>query len=236
MSITVLTPTNRKSNVKNIINNFLRQNYAEKELIVLLTHDNADLNQWRNIIREFENISVYPLGSKFSLGKSLNFGVSKAQCDFIAKFDDDDYYGHSYLKNSLESLISSNSDIVGKSSYYIYFKSESLLGLRYSSKENKFTSRVAGSTILFKKDIFEKIKFNDKNLGEDVDFCNDALKSGLRIFSSDRNDYIYIRSNKNNHTWRIDNSYLIRECINLIRTPNIEDFSNLWQVNWFNIL
>ena len=225
MSITVLTPTSRKTNANNIVENFLRQNFHEKELIVLLNHDNP------NLYNVHENISVYTLGSKISLGRSLNFGISKAKYDFIAKFDDDDYYGPYYLKNSYDSLINSNSDIVGKTCFYIYFKDENLIGLKFSSNENRFCMRVAGSTLLFKKDIFQHVKFRDKNLGEDVDFCNDALRNNFKIFSNDRNDYIYIRGNKTYHTWKIDNNYLLRECINLIKTPSKVDFSNLWQVN-----
>lgn len=231
VSITILTPTNRKSNTNNIIENFLRQNFDEKELIVLLNYDNPDLAEWRKIISIHKNISVYPLGSKISLGRSLNFGISKAKYDFIAKFDDDDYYGTYYLKNSYDSLKNSNSDIVGKTCFYIYFKDENLIGLKFSSNENKFCRRVAGSTLLFKKDIFTNVKFRDKSLGEDVDFCNDALRNGFKIFSTDRNDYIYIRGNKRYHTWKIDNNYLLRECINLIKAPIKEDFSNLWQVH-----
>lgn len=231
MSITVLTPTNRASNINNIVDNFLRQNFSDKELIILVNYANFNIAKWANVISKHDNISVYNLGNKISLGNSLNIGVLKSKFDYIAKFDDDDYYSQDYLNSSFKSLINSNSDIVGKNCYYIYFQDENLIGLKYSKYENRYCQRVAGSTLFFKKEIFNRIQFKDKNLGEDKDFCTNAMKYGFKIFSSDRKHYIYIRKNKNQHTWKINNNFLIKECINLIDAPNPVNFNNMWHTD-----
>lgn len=230
MSISVITSTNRQSNISIILNNFLRQSYAVKELIIILNYDNPDLNQWKNAIGNYSNISIYNIGKKKSLGYCLNYGVMKSKFNYIAKFDDDDYYGSLYLENSFKEMLKQKSDIIGKTSIYIFFKNEDVLGLRYSSKENCSVNRVCGSTLFFSKDIFNVLKFKDKNLGEDIEFCHDAKINGLKIYSTNRNDYIYFRNNISSHTWKISNQYLLRECINIVNSPDLNALIKKWQV------
>lgn len=228
MSISVITSTNRESNLPNILANFSRQNYNPKELIILLNYDYPKEYLWKDAISKYDNISVYTLGGNLSLGSCLNLGISKAKYDYIAKLDDDDYYGENYLTYSLLNLQSVKANIVGKASIYIYFKEEDILGIKHISYENKFVSRVEGSTLFFKKDIFPIIKFKDKNLGEDLEFCRDAISSGYTIYSTDRNQYIYIRGSRNDHTWKINNDFLIRNCTKIGKKLDLEKLYSNW--------
>lgn len=230
MSISVLAPTNRESNVTNIIANFSRQNYQFKELIILLNYDNPDEGLIRKLIDENKDISYYILGSRTTIGGALNYGLTKSKYDYIAKMDDDDYYGENYLENSLNALFNNNADIVGKTSIFIYFINEDILGLKYSSYENKQVRRVVGSTLFFRKYITSFIKFEEKNLAEDRDFCKYAIKMGFKIYSTDRNDYIYFRKNNYYHTWKINNEYLLKKCIYLKVKPDLDRIMKLWQV------
>lgn len=150
MGISVITSTNREYNLNNVLNNFLRQNYNPKELIILLNYDNPKSELINQIISQHSNVSIYSLGSSPSLGRCLNFGISKARYNYISKFDDDDYYGPKYLNSSLNSLIQMEADIVGKSSIFIYFKEANLLGIKNYNREKKFVNRVEGSTLFFK--------------------------------------------------------------------------------------
>ena len=230
MTISVITSTNKQTNLSVILNNFLRQSYKSKELIILLNYDNPNKLLWKNSTKNHDNISVYPMGSKLSLGGCLNYGISKAKYEYIAKLDDDDYYGEAYLEEALLTLQNINADIIGKASIYIYFCDEDILGIHHINDSNRFVSRVCGSTLFFNKSITNIIKFKNKNLGEDLDFCKDAIDKNLKIYSSDRSHYVYIRSNKNNHTWKINNDYLIRECIKIGSKANLEDLYRQWQV------
>lgn len=230
MTISVITPTNRQTNINVILNNFLRQSYNPKELIILLNYDNPNELLWRNLTKKYDNISIYTMGSNISLGDCLNYGISKAEYEYIAKLDDDDYYGDAYLEEALLTLQNKHADIVGKSSIFIYFCDEDILGIQRIKDNNKFVSRVSGSTLFFNKSITNIIKFKNKNLGEDLDFCKEAINKNLKIYSSDRRQYVYIRSNKSNHTWKINNDYLIRECMKIGNKSNLEDLYRQWQV------
>ncbi|MDR7870053.1 MAG: glycosyltransferase family A protein [Tissierellaceae bacterium] len=226
MGISVITPTIREENMNNIIDNFERQNYKRKELIIILNYYSPNIKKWELKISEYDNISIYVLNPKYSLGECLNYAISKSNFDFIAKFDDDDYYGANYLDESIFQFKNNNAHIIGKSSIYLYFKDEKVLRLLNKSKENKFVNRVCGSTLFFRKDIINKIKFQDINLSEDRLFCEDAINHGFKIYSTSNQNYIYIRSAHYNHSWKIHNDYLYKTSSKIAESITFEEAIN----------
>lgn len=224
LGISVICATKKVGLIENILENYLSQDYALKELIIILNYDDANLDNLLNLVFTHENIKLYHLPSKNTLGECLNFSIKKCRYPTIAKFDDDDYYGPLYLNDSVKCLSLDNVGIVGKATTFVYFVEEQIMGLKNSNKENKYVNRVAGSTLMFKKNLFEKIQFKDISLGEDIHFCNDCLKIGYKIYSTNRHHYVYIRNNKNKHTWKMDNQYILGQCTNLTKVQDYKEY------------
>ncbi|WP_156290532.1 glycosyltransferase [Oceanobacillus salinisoli] len=220
--ITVITCTNRKGFLDNILGNYLSQRYLEKELIIIINKDGIDSKIYEKKISELENVTVYKLSEKLTLGECLNYAVEKAKYDYIAKFDDDDYYGPYYLVEAFKELTITNSPVIGKSSIYIYFHNQKILGKYNSRLENRYLNErefLMGSTFVFKKGILEKIKFPHVNLGEDVQFQQLCKSKGIPLYSTSRMNYVYIRyDSPNHHTSDSSNNRLLRKCIELIHT------------------
>ncbi|WMM23277.1 glycosyltransferase family 2 protein [Tissierella sp. MB52-C2] len=221
LGISVICSTNKTKMLENIINNFISQDYKEKELIIALNYDIKNLKTFSTLP---ENISVYNLGSKKSLGECLNFSIEKSKYPIIAKFDDDDYYGPMYLSDTIKSLYKKDIFIVGKSCIYVYFSQEKIIGINNMGRENKYVNRVHGSTLMFKKDLFHKIKFRNIDLGEDKQFCKDSLENGYKIYSTNKYHYVYMRNNENNHTWKISNDYIMKQCVDLNKVENLKEY------------
>lgn len=222
--ITVICCTNKKNSIKNILSNFLSQKYKAKELVIILNYDYPNLNSWRKKIKNYNNIHLFSLNSKYTLGECLNFGVEKARYPIIAKFDDDDYYGPEYLSEGIKALNDTDAALVGKYTTYVYFTEEKILALRNINRENQYVKRVEGPTLLFKKEIFRKIKFQPKNLGEDISFCEDCIKNNFKIFSTSRNNFVYIRNKEKFHTWKINNKSYLEQCIKICQTDSFKNF------------
>lgn len=170
--ISVICSTNKLNSLEEILNNFLSQSYEPKELIIGLNYDIVNTYAFTTAIADIKNVKIYSLGSKRTLGECLNYCIEKTKYPIIAKFDDDDYYGPLYLSDTAKLLSMDNIDIVGKACYYVYFYQKKLIGLMNLERENRFVNRVAGSTLMFKREVFEKIKFPNINLGEDKIFAN----------------------------------------------------------------
>lgn len=224
--VTVIVNTMREKSLKNVFDNYTRQLYTSKEMIIVLNDNNMNLQKWRNEAKKHKNIMVYQLDEKVSAGNCLNFAVSKAKYDIIAKFDDDDYYGPKYLLGIVEAFQLTNADVVGKATSFVYFKKSKTLAIRHPKKENKYVFHMDGPTMSIRKHVFDKIKF--RNISKEVDayFSKDCITNGYKIYSTDRFHHVYIRQESpNDHCWKISDEEHLKMCD--IIDDNVEDFTNI---------
>lgn len=211
--VSILTCTNKLQYMNNIFNNYENQNHPKKELIIILNDNKLNINYWKSKANIHHNVTIYQLDEKVTLGECLNFAIKKAKFEIIAKFDDDDYYGINYLSHSLKAFEYTDASILGKYTTFVYFENLKTLAIRNLNRDQRYTYRVEGPTLIIKKNVFKKVKFRDLNLGEDVQFCEDCIKKGFSIFSTDIFDFVYIRhKTASNHTWSIDDDSLLKSC------------------------
>ncbi|OPH46718.1 glycosyl transferase family 2 [Paenibacillus ferrarius] len=217
--VSIITSTNRPHFFNNILTNYNNQHYSVKELIIVLNKENMDLTKYRKIAKKYKGVSVYKIPEKESLGRCLNYAVSKAKYPFITKFDDDDFYSPFYLTGQMKALHRSNADVVGKRAYLAYLEARKLLILRFPKRQNKFVGLVAGGTILFKRRVFDRIRFPHVSLGEDVSFLSRCRAKGYRIYAPTPYNYVQIRrKHKKSHTWQGSDDYVLKGSRILART------------------
>ncbi|WP_066504987.1 glycosyltransferase [Abyssisolibacter fermentans] len=225
--VSVICCTNKNETLDNIKKNYFRQNLVNKELIIILNNNNINNSLWKKELSKFDNIYVYQLDQAISLGECLNYAISKAQYSIIAKFDDDDYYGSRYLIDSVKPFLYTDAKVVGKYTTYIYFKKDKILAIRNPKREQMYTYRVEGSTLLIKKEVFNVLKFSNKNLGEDVQFCKDCIDNGFKIYSHNKLHHVYIRhGNTHNHTFKMQDSLYQSICKKIAITDDYEKYLN----------
>ena len=221
--VSIITCTNVIESLNNILANFNRQEYLEKELIIIINNNEIDLDNWKNRTKENNNIRIFKLDQDITLGKCLNFGVKEAKYSIIAKFDDDDYYGPKYLSDSIKCFDNNNTKLIGKHTVYVYFTKEKILAIKDIDNENQFIYFLNGATMIFKKDIFQKVRFRDVSVNEDTLFCKDCMKKRITPYSGNKNHFVYLRRpNANSHTWKISNQSLINLYCKII--GNVDDF------------
>ena len=209
--ISIITSTNRPHFFNNILKNYKDQLHPVKELIIILNKDSMNLAKYRKITQKYKNVSVYKIPEKESLGRCLNYAVSKTKYPFISKFDDDDFYSPFYLTGQMKALYRSNADVVGKRAYLAYLEARKMLILRFPKQQNKFVRFIAGGTILFRRRVFDHVRFPHVSLGEDVSFLSRCRAKGYRIYASNPYNYVQIRrKNKKTHTWKGSDNYLLK--------------------------
>lgn len=214
-TVSVITCTNREQFIENIFNNYNQQEWSQKELIIVLNNNSLDITEWSKKAANYKGISVYQVDEDQNLGACLNFGVSQAKYDYIAKLDDDDYYSPYYLTDMMHAFEDSKVDIVGKKAFFIYFESKQRLVLKFPDLQNRFFYHVAGATLVVKKKVFDDISFRTNvTAGSDALFLIDCLEKGFKLFASDKFNYICIRrTDQNSHTWKIPDKLLMHDCI-----------------------
>jgi glycosyltransferase involved in cell wall biosynthesis len=214
--ISIITCTKRENFIDNVFENYQRQEWQDKELIIILNNDAMNLRKWQMKAEPHENISVYQLSDSISLGNCLNFGIEQSKYDYIAKFDDDDYYAPKYLTQAMSDLRAKGASVVGKISAYMYFEDKNLLTVHMPGNESKYLPdnlNLKGATLVFKKDVYQKVKFIDKNCDEDDFFTRDCRKQGIKVYVTDKNHFVYIRrDDPEHHTWKQPFNDLLKYC------------------------
>lgn len=224
----VITVTNNGIFIDNIFENYNRQVFENKELIIILNKNSLDIKKYRSKATSYSNVRVFKIDEKMSLGYCLNFAASISKYDLIAKFDDDDYYGPKYLSSSFEVFQKTGADVIGKASHLVYFQQSELLAIRDPNRENRYVNFVNGSTLMFNKKIFDEVTFANISIGEDTLFCRSCIKKGIKIFSSDIYHHVYIRrKSKSSHTWKVSDKFLLeRFCKPIMRTKDYISYAD----------
>lgn len=199
--------------MENVFLSYLRQDYSPKELIIVLNNNDMSRREWQVRAQDYPGVTVLRLDEMISLGECYNFAVQHTHFDYIAKFDDDDYYAPRFLAGEMAAFNYTYADIVGKSCRFVYFQDISLLGLHEASPQFAYVPYVVGATMIVRKEVFNHIRFRDITIGEDSEFQKDCLQQGRKIFSVDKYNYVTIRHHSPEpHTNPLDDYEYIRYC------------------------
>ncbi|UHA75478.1 glycosyltransferase family 2 protein [Paenibacillus sp. 481] len=221
--VSIITCTRRAHFIHNVFRNYNRQTWAKKELIIILNKDDMKIAVYKQLAKKYKNVSIYQLPEKTSLGHCLNLGVSKSKYDYVAKFDDDDYYAPKYVAGSVRAIENSKADIVGKRAYYCWLEGKRTLVLRFPKTENKFVRVVAGATLFMKREVLRNVPFSNVSLGEDVQFCTDSRAKGYRLYAGSKYNFAAIRrKNRAGHTWKAKDDYILKRNAKIV--PGVRDF------------
>ncbi len=207
----VVTVTCRYDKIENIISNYANQDLMDKELIVVINNNNINISDFDSYVNSRDDIHIYKLSQDITQGTCLNFGIDKSKFKYIAKFDDDDYYGPYYLQEAYHAFnFNNNCQIVAKNKLYYYLEANKSLMLKKGGRENSYSTRGSGSTICFKKTVFNFVKFKDINSAVDTNFYDDCAKYGFRVYLTSRFNHIVFRnSDINKHTWKVTSESLM---------------------------
>jgi glycosyltransferase involved in cell wall biosynthesis/predicted O-methyltransferase YrrM len=162
MLISCIMPTyNRRTFVAHAVRYFLRQEYAEKELIII--DDGTDCI--KDLIPDDPIIHYYRLDKKITLGAKLNMACEYASGDLIAHWDDDDWYAPWRLQYQYDELMKDQKDLCGINKL-LYFDLRSYQALQYIYPSDQRVWMI-GSSLFYKKDLWTTRRFADIDVGMD---------------------------------------------------------------------
>lgn len=211
--VTVITCTNRPKSIDNVFSNYERQQYKNKELIIILNNNTMNSELWRKKADLYNNVKVFQVDEKKSLGECLNYGISESTFDYVSRFDDDNYYAPEFLGDLMNAFKYTDADIVGKHTYYAYLEKNKTLAVRFPNLENRYVTFLGGSTMIIRKAVLNKVKFVHKSAGCDTDFLKRCVEKNIKLYSTDRFNYVCIRHvSIDEHTWKISDEEFLNKC------------------------
>jgi len=205
--VSVVVPTNRPHQLDNALANAARQARVDTELVLLAHGIDVDVAELAAQGRDLglEHVTVVPVPSDRTLGAVLNLGLEAASGAYVAKMDDDNYYGPQFLADLVDAFGTTSAGITGKWAHYVWLRSTGAVVLRFEKYENSYHRLVQGGSIVVEREIAQDIRFSDIPRAVDSDFLNRAMAAGVQTWSGDRFNFISIRgTDRHSHTWQLD--------------------------------
>ena len=144
VSVIIPTTSDREEYNRSIINQFLKQDYPNKEILI----DDKE----------------------GTVGEKRNRLCEQAKGEIILHMDSDDWYKPTWISESVYALTESGCNLTGLSSLRFYNKEKDEVW-RYRYSIGRRPKWVAGATMCYLKSLWEKNKFRETNDGEDNDFA-----------------------------------------------------------------
>ena len=213
--VSIVTPTKgRHALHKFLYQSFQHQTYPQKELIVLDTskeksHFFSQLNDTR--VRYIHQPEL-----KLPLGAKLGELIKLAQGEFVARFDDDDYYGPQYLETMIDFMIREGADFVKLDGWFTYMEIDNHFFYWNARQVSKPTFRLEprqpmrvfgrlnpgevdylgyGFSQVFRRSIMDVVSHPHNPWGEDYAFVQEVMKANFTIktFPDEQGIFMFLK-------------------------------------------
>ncbi|MCU0493398.1 MAG: glycosyltransferase [Chloroflexaceae bacterium] len=198
--VSCIMPThNRPAYMQQAMHYFQQQSYPQRELLII---DDGDADQQGNIPAD-RRIRYLHLPERQSIGAKRNRACALAQGDYIAQWDDDDWYGPERLRSQLTPLLAGQADITAFVTD-LFFDLDRWAFWRCTPQLHRrmFVEDVHGGTLVYRRQVWEQLaRYPDRSLAEDAALLRQALRYGARLQRlNGAGHFIYLRHGQN--SWR----------------------------------
>jgi hypothetical protein len=212
--VSVIMSTNRPGQLAHAIEQVARQRWRRLQLVLVL--HGLDLEP--DVVRDkvlaagISDVVILTADRAKPLGECLNLAIDAADGDLIAKMDDDDLYGEHYLSDLVPAFSYTDAGIVGKRACYVQLRAINATLLSKPDLEHHYCSLVRGGTIVASGDVLRSLRFDHVPRGSDTKLMHRAKEQGIRIYSADRFNYVYVRNaDPNAHTFQVNDAELLKQ-------------------------
>lgn len=198
--ISCIMPTfNRRQFVQQAVHLFDRQDYQNRELIIV--DDGSDAIG--DLVEGHAGIRYVRLPSRTSIGAKRNLACEHARGEIIAHWDDDDWYSPDRLRYQAAPILAGKADITGlENAFVLELPSGQFWTVNPELHQRLFKGNVHGGTLVYRKELLDQnLRYPNANLAEDAYLLHYAMQRGKRLARlSNRGVFVYTRHGTN--AWR----------------------------------
>jgi hypothetical protein len=211
-SVTIVVPTNRPAQLDDVFGFVGRQRHDRIQL-VLVQHgfevSESDLTR-RAKETGVDELVVRAAGAAVTLGRCMNLGLEAADGEFVAKMDDDNWYGPNYLRDLVRAFSYTDAEVVGKWAHLVHLQGSGATLLRFPEAEHRYVKLVQGGTIVARRSTARQLQFDDLPRRVDTTFLEKVTAAGGKVYSSDRFNFVSVRrADADGHTWKITEEQML---------------------------
>jgi hypothetical protein len=194
----VIVPFSRPENLGHVMANFRRQKFPFKKLCLV---ENGRARAASVEPRQSERLQAHLLltsDAHQSAAKNTALSeIRKRGGGFTVVMDDDDWYGPQFLTEAVGYAKTYN--VTGKNRHFVSMDGH--LWLCSRERAHRRNTVLNGGTIACWAE--HAPEYQQVAHGEDVVFCNEAERRGMKCFGTDLYHYLYRRESSRDHAWRI---------------------------------
>jgi glycosyltransferase involved in cell wall biosynthesis len=176
----VMPTADRRRFVRQAIRGFLRQDYPNRELIIV----DDGREKVGDLLPSDPRIRYVPLIGRVPLGLKRNLACEYARGSIIAHWDDDDWTADWRLSYQVESLLDGDGDLCGLTSL-VFFDPRARQAWRYSYASSS-PPWLAGATLCYTKAHWQATRFEEVDAGEDARFLAASAHARIVPLDDDR--------------------------------------------------
>lgn len=200
--VSVLVSTLRPDDLTSLLTQLKAQTLPSFELVLGL-HTISLSATHKKLIAELKkrkvDVATHSFPKEFNLGTILSTLAAASDGEYIAKMDDDDYYGPEHLRDLVDAAIATGADVVGRAMNYVYLEPLQLTVRRFAPHGTQavelWSDWVCGGTILAKRDKAEAAHwFGDGYTAVDRFLLSGITNNGGKIWRTFGAGYIYRRT------------------------------------------
>lgn len=200
--VSCIMPTyNRRAFIGLALSCFREQTYPNRELIVV--DDGTD--PVADLVRGDPQIRYFRVPARLPIGAKRNRACAEARGEFVAHWDDDDWYGADRLERQLAPLLAGRADITGlENRFVLQVPDGRFWTMDPRLHRSMFVGDVHGGTLAYRRRIWTAgIRYPEVDLAEDAALLRQATASGHRLLKLENlGSFVYMRHSRN--AWRFD--------------------------------
>lgn len=178
--VSCIMPTrDRRRFVEQAIRYFLRQDYPNKELIIIDDGEDrvADLVPARG-----PTVRYVHQEHRLTVGAKRNMGCEMSMGELIAHWDDDDWMSPTRLSRQVDYLLGSGAAVCGLDRL-LYYEPYAGRAWLYCGRNGQ-RAALAGGTLLYRRDTWNAHRFPEQDVGEDTGFMYQLNPGGLQAMDA----------------------------------------------------
>ena len=202
--VDIVMPNYNKGNfLENAINSVINQTFKKWHLYIIDDNSNDNSKLIMNKFNSMDNITIINLDKREGTGFCRNYVINKTSSKYIAFLDSDDYWSENKLKDQIDFMEKNNYQFT-YSDYVPFteknsrksFKKKILVPSSFNFTSFIQNTSIAMSSVIIKRSVTGKIKFENLKICEDYLYKCEILKKIENAFRCN-NVLMYYRITKN---------------------------------------
>ncbi len=192
--ISLIASTNRGTFLERLFETFATLSASASEVVLTVHGDAIDPQRVQALADGCSvTVKIVPVPQHWPLGTALNAALEQVTGDYVAKIDDDDFYGQHHLEDLLAAMIYSGADMVGKGANYVFLQSAGETLNWNAQRREVYDVHLPHATTLMSTFLARTLRYGAQRFGEEDSLMTRMRALGGRTYSTTACNFVRFR-------------------------------------------